>query len=142
MDLQTLIATRRGDRSYQDLADISGMPKATWGSHASPREDIGRRLPDTDTIRGIARGLDVDVEVVYRAMGVTMGILKDDPDRPPLLDLLPPRDVLARLTPEDVDTVVRLVRLLADRSPVPAQGPRGGRSAAAARTVPLATVGA
>jgi hypothetical protein len=99
------------------------MVKQTWATHANPPEGAGRRLPEAETILGIAKGLDVDPEAVILAIGETMGVLPPEHARPALLALLPPADVLDRLTPEDVDTVVRLVTLLAARARVPAASP-------------------
>lgn len=112
MDLQTLIERRRGARSLQRLADDSDLAKQTWATHATPRPERGRRIPAGRTIRGIAKGLDVDPWVVGLATLETIGILDGD-GTPELVMMLPPRDVLDRLSLEDMDTVVKLIRLLA-----------------------------
>jgi hypothetical protein len=152
VDLRTLIERCRGDRSLQDLADDSGLSKPTWQTHAQPSDPgkFGRRIPDTDTILGMVKGLRVDPAEVMLAIGETLGVIPPNRPRPELLELLPPVEVLNRLSREDVDTIVRLIGLLADAhrpadpvdpatpaapEPVPAQvRPRG-------RTHPAGHVG-
>jgi transcriptional regulator with XRE-family HTH domain len=131
VDLQTLIARKGGGRSYRELAIASGLTKQTIATNAKPSPSTGQRFPTAATMLGLARGLDVDPESVGLAVLETMGVIAPDRARPPLLLMLPPREVLARLTPDDVDTVVRLVNLLADRTsgrplaPVPAGATQG-----------------
>lgn len=107
------------------------MSKQTWATHANPKAGTGRRLPDAETMHGIAEGLGVDVGVVGMAALETMGILAPDRDRPALLDLLPPWDVLARLTPAQITTVVQLIYLLAQEGATP-PAPRAHRPVAVA----------
>lgn len=137
VDLQTLIASRRAGRSLKQLAADSGMGKPTWGTHTNPTAIAGGRLPTKRTMLAIAKGLDVDPEAVGLAVLETMGMLKPGRPRPALLAALPPRETLERLTPEDVDTVVRLVRLLADRGAVRPPAPVPA-AATWARTAPSA----
>jgi transcriptional regulator with XRE-family HTH domain len=124
VNLQQLIESRRGAEplrlSLQDLSNKSGMSKATWQTYAVQRPTGGRRVPERRTIHALARGLGVDTDVVWRAIGESMRVLDPDPERPALLDALPPRDVLARLDGAQVQTVVQLILLLAD-TPSPAR---------------------
>jgi hypothetical protein len=115
VDLQTLIAANLRGRSYRELGDDCGLKKQTIAQNAKPTPTAGQRFPTARTMRGLARGLDVDPESVGLAVLETMGVVPADRGRPALLACLPPTETLARLTPEDVDTVVRFVNLLADR---------------------------
>jgi hypothetical protein len=142
VDLSTLIALRRGRRSLLELAADSGMPKPTWGTHTNPQAIAGGRLPTKKTMLAIAKGLDVEPEAVGLAVLETMGIIKPAHRQPALLAALPPRDVLERLTPEDVQTVVRLVRLLAEPAVAEAAAWARTDATAASVEVPSHEVGA
>jgi transcriptional regulator with XRE-family HTH domain len=115
VQLHELIARRRGAASLQDLADATGMSKQTWATHARPptAAEGNRRVPDEDTILRISQGLNVDTTEIMLSIGETMGVIPPNRARPRLLSLLPPWEVLERLTPEDEDAVVRLIALLA-----------------------------
>jgi hypothetical protein len=114
------------------------MPKPTWGNHSNPRAIRGGRLPTRQTMLAIAKGLDVEPEAVGLAVLVSMGIITEDRTQPALLAALPPRETLQRLTPEDVDTVVRLIRLLAERGAARPPAPEPATWATADRPVPAA----
>jgi transcriptional regulator with XRE-family HTH domain len=129
VDLSELIERRRAGRSYQRLADASGLTKQAWQPYVKTEGRYGsRRVPEPQTILGMARALDVDVETIMLAIGETIGVLPRDRKRPALLDALPPHETLELLEEEDVATIVRFIHLLA--------GLRADAAARAAAAVP------
>lgn len=82
-------------------------------------------MPEARTMRKLAKGLGVDPEAVGLAVLETMGIIPRKHAQPRLLQQLPARETLDRLTQEDIDTVVGLVKLLAGRrGPARAHAPQ------------------
>ncbi|UOD80305.1 hypothetical protein [Paenarthrobacter ureafaciens] len=79
--LSSLITRRRGARTYVELSkDCGGKP-----THKALQQMVTRRLknfPDPDTIRGLARGLNVlesdVVEVCAREVGLRVGVEIED----------------------------------------------------------------
>lgn len=142
MDLTELIERRRAGRSYQGLADASGLTKQAWQPYVKSEARYGsRRVPEPATILGMARALDVDVETIMLAIGETIGVIPRGRKRPALLDALPPHETLELLEAEDVNTIVQFIHLLASlradaaaRAALPTPAPRkGARRPAAPR---------
>lgn len=114
MDLTQLIEDRRAGRSYQQLAEASGLTKQAWQPYIKVESRYGsRRVPEPATILGMAQALDVDPETIMLAIGETIGVIPRDRVRPALLDALPPHETLALLERDDVETIVRFIHLLA-----------------------------
>lgn len=77
MTMAELIESRRGDRSYQKLADDAGggFRQTVWQQWNNPTQ--GREptsFPMPDTIIGMAKALNVSVTDVLLAAGRTLGL--------------------------------------------------------------------
>lgn len=71
--IETLILNHKGDRSYDKMArDCGGIPTAKR-LHQMVSRPI-RNFPDPDTIKGLARGLQVPASEVVAAIARTLGI--------------------------------------------------------------------
>lgn len=105
-ELARLIAERKGDRSYDDLARRGGLTRATV--HRLATAPV-RSLPDPETIIGLAAALDVSVDRVAVAALRSAGV--------PVQDRFSAGDVLEgldRLTPAQRAAVELVVRVMAD----------------------------
>jgi len=72
-DLATLIAQRKGDRSYERLAsDCGGDPKPKRIQQLATSELL--RFPEPGTIRGLSRGLLVPISDVVLACARSLGL--------------------------------------------------------------------
>ena len=70
-ELAELILTRKGSRSYSDLAERSGLSRAAI--HRLTRNPI-RSVPDPETLRGLAPALDVSIDRVAVAALRSAGV--------------------------------------------------------------------
>ena len=82
--LRRLINERRGDRSNLQLSrDSGGIPtQSRWQQIANKPIKL---FPDPDTIRGIARGLNVTVEQVIAACAEDLELPMGRPDESALI---------------------------------------------------------
>lgn len=82
--LRNLIHTRRGDRTNLDLSkDAGGIPtQSRWQQLANKPMKL---FPDPDTIRGIARALNVTVEQVISACAADLDLPMGTPDESALV---------------------------------------------------------
>lgn len=72
--LQTLITTRKGDRSYERLSrDCGGKP--TRNAIQKIVKTEMRAFPDKETIQGLCRGLPATIEEVLNASAISMGLI-------------------------------------------------------------------
>jgi len=105
-ELAQLIAERKGDRSYDDLARRGGLTRATV--HRLATAPV-RSLPDPGTIVSLAAALDLSVDRVAVAVLRSAGV--------PVSDHFSAGDVLEgldRLTPAQRAAVELIVRVMAD----------------------------
>jgi transcriptional regulator with XRE-family HTH domain len=103
-ELADLILTRKGSRSYSDLADRSGLSRAAI--HRLTKSPI-RTVPDPDTLRGLAAALDVSIDRVAVAALRSAGV--------PVTDRFAAGDVLEgldQLTPHQRAAIQRLVEVM------------------------------
>src|SRR6185437_2276373 len=103
-ELAELILTRKGSRSYSDLANRSGLSRAAI--HRLTKSPI-RTVPDPDTLRGLAAALDVSIDRVAVAALRSAGV--------PVTDRFAAGDVLEgldRLTPHQRAAIQRLVEVM------------------------------
>lgn len=107
MKLAELIATRRQGRSYAQLEqDAGGTPGAArWAQLATGNL---RTFPSPDSMRCIAKALEVPEETVLLSVARSLGI--DTRRRSRLAELLPEQS--AELTDQAVAAVVHVVRAL------------------------------
>lgn len=75
VDLATLIASLKGDLSYEDLATRSGgvVTRQTWHALANPRRRKAN-LPDPPTIEAVARAFGIPVRTVVLAAATSVGL--------------------------------------------------------------------
>lgn len=77
--LRHLIAARRGDRNNNELSrDCGGIP--TQSRLQQLANNAIKTFPDPDTIRGLARGLNVTVEQVVSACAADLNLPMGSPD--------------------------------------------------------------
>jgi hypothetical protein len=77
--VRQLIATRRGDRNNAELSrDCGGIP--TQSRLQQIANNPIKLFPDPDTIRGLARGLNVTVEQVISACAADLSLPMGTPD--------------------------------------------------------------
>lgn len=108
MNLRQLIATTKGDRSYEDLAKASGgTPQAArWWAMAT--DDL-KVAPTPSTIRAVARALGVTERQVWLAVGESLGLQVGERDSR-LVQLLPPGT--EELTDDATASVLAMIRVL------------------------------
>jgi transcriptional regulator with XRE-family HTH domain len=109
-ELAELILTRKGSRSYSDLADRSGLSRAAI--HRLTKSPI-RTVPDPGTLRGLAAALDVSIDRVAVAALRSAGI--------PVTDRFAAGDVLEgldRLSPHQRAAIQRLVEVMINPTPL------------------------
>lgn len=104
--------------SYGDVARRGGIPRSTV-HHLATSEGLVR-MPQPATLEGLARGLELPLELVRRAAAEACGIHVYPPGGADG-GLDPETDVLIasvqKLTPEDRRHVAALVASLLDRAP-------------------------
>lgn len=103
-ELAELILTRKGSRSYSDLADRSGLSRAAI--HRLAKSPI-RTVPDPETLRGLAAALDVSIDRVAVAALRSAGV--------PVTDRFAAGDVLEnleQLSPYQRTAIQRLVDVM------------------------------
>lgn len=107
MNLRELIATHRHHRTYTQLEHDGGntLGAARWAQLATGEL---RGFPSPQSLRCIARALDVTDETVLFAVGTSLGITGHH--RPRLADLLPEQS--DTLTDQSVAAVIHVVRAL------------------------------
>lgn len=135
MDLQALIASTKGDRSYGDLERASGgkLSGKRWQQIATTKI---LTFPDPLTMPAIAQALDVDVRTVVDAYCESLGL--PSVEESPLIRMMPPGT--ADLTQESVRDLRRIISkfVAADQAaaakaaseqeaPVPIRRARGNR---------------
>lgn len=77
--LRRLISERRGDRNNNELSrDCGGIP--TQSRLQQIANNAIKTFPDPDTIRGLARGLNVTVEQVIAACAADLSLPMGTPD--------------------------------------------------------------
>jgi hypothetical protein len=77
--LRALVASRRGDRNNAELSrDCGGIP--TQSRLQQLANNTIKVFPDPDTIRGLARGLNVTVEQVISACAADLSLPMGTPD--------------------------------------------------------------
>lgn len=106
-ELAALIAERKGERSYDDLARRGGLGRSAIHRLAT-RPVLG--LPDPETIVGLAAALDVSVDRVAVAALRSAGV--------PVSDRFASGDVLDgfdQLSPAERAAVEQLVRVMTVR---------------------------
>ncbi|ALQ31223.1 hypothetical protein AA310_05800 [Arthrobacter sp. YC-RL1] len=81
MDLHTLIETHKDGRSYQALADSSNGAISQKAFQAIATREI-KAFPNAETIKGIARALNVQERRVISALAESLGLCQDDPTGP------------------------------------------------------------
>lgn len=108
MNLKELIATTKGDRSFEDLSRASGgTPQAArWWSMATEPLKVA---PTPATIQAVARALGVTERQVWLAVGDSLGLEVGDRDSR-LVQLLPPGT--EELTDDATASVLALIRVL------------------------------
>jgi transcriptional regulator with XRE-family HTH domain len=105
-ELAELILTRKGHRSYSELAERSGLSRAAI--HRLTRGPI-RAVPDPHTLNGLAVALDVSIDRVAVAALRSAGV--------PVTDRFAAGAVLERLdrlTSQQRAAVERLVEVMFD----------------------------
>lgn len=139
MNLQQLIAASREGRSFTHLQRDAGGTPTSQGWHAIASGRASRRMPDADTLVGIARALRVNTRTVVLAAAETAGIEVHD-DRSLLVRMLPPDVDL--LDPEDVATLLGMVALFLKRRRdlAVADPAAAGRSVPAVESAPRAVL--
>ncbi len=115
--LQELIRTRMAERrwSYADVARQGGLPRSTV-HHLATVEEL-RRPPHPATMEGLARGLEVPLDVVRGAAAAAAGLAAwREPTADPDIEVLVA--ALSQLSTDDRRHVLALVQSLlkADRS--------------------------
>lgn len=104
--LQELIATRRGSRTYDQLAaDCGGHPSAGRLQQMATKPQ--QSFPNPETLRGLSQGLRVNPLVILGAFAASFGLDGDDLT-PPLVSLLPPG--ANSLDDSQVNTVLTVVQ--------------------------------
>ena len=103
-ELAALIVTRKGRRSYSELADRSGLSRAAI--HRLTTAAL-RTIPDPDTLNKLAIALDVSIDRVAVAALRSAGV--------PVTDRFATGDILEgldQLTPAQRAAVERLVHVM------------------------------
>lgn len=108
--LQDLLRERLAEKrwSYGDVARRGGISKSTV--HHLARAERPARMPQPATLQGLARGLDLPLEIVRRAAAHSCGIYVYDPAPEPEVDMLIAS--LQQLSAKDRRHVVALVASL------------------------------
>lgn len=82
--LRALIASRRGDRNNLELSrDCGGIPTQSRLQQMTAKPI--KVFPDPDTLRGLARGLNVTVEQVVSACAADLDLPMGTPDESALI---------------------------------------------------------
>lgn len=107
MNLRELIAAHRHHRTYTQLEHDGGsiLGAARWAQLATGEL---RGFPSPESLRCIARALDVTEETVLLAVGASLGITGHHRSR--LADLLPQQS--DTLTDQSIAAVIHVVRAL------------------------------
>jgi hypothetical protein len=118
MDLQELVEANRRGRSLGQLARDSGLAKQVWAYLVTP-DAYSRRMPEQPTVPKIAHALGVQPGAIMDAIKESWGFA--DAASPSVLEQnLPGREILDRLTVEDVEVIRRMIVLLVERGSVTA----------------------
>lgn len=94
--------------SYGDVARRGGISKSTVHHLVSGERPL--RMLQSATLRGLARGLELPLDVVRRAAAQSVGIYMYEPEAAPEVDLLIAS--LQQLSPRDRQHVAALVESL------------------------------
>lgn len=86
--LRTLLRERLAEQrwSYGDVARRGGISKSTV--HHLATAECPAQMPQPATLQGLARGLDLPVDIVRRAAAQSCGIYVYDPAPEPEVDML------------------------------------------------------
>jgi transcriptional regulator with XRE-family HTH domain len=122
--LQALVRERldRQGWSYGDVARRGAIPRSTV--HHLATVDRLVRMPQPATLEGLARGLELPLDVVRRAAAESCGIHVYEPAPDPEVDVLIAS--LQKLSAHDRRHVAALVESLLDRGPGPGADEAGG----------------
>lgn len=113
--LQQLIRDRldRKGWSYGDVARRGGIPRSTV--HHLATTDRVVRMPQSATLEGLSKGLELPLDTVRRAAAEACGIHVYGTPADPEVDVLIAS--LQKLSPDDRRHVAALVESLLDRTP-------------------------
>lgn len=105
-NLQDLINTRRGQRTYEQLSfDCGGHPSAGRLQQMATKPQ--QSFPNPETLRGLSTGLRVNSIVILGAFAASFG-LDGDAMTPPLVSMLPPG--ANALDDSQVNTILTVVQ--------------------------------